>query len=369
MELQSPEVSSKNGESYPTGRTVPFPYDNPYPQQVELMDALLSSLKTGGKVFLLESPTGTGKSISLACSAMAWLRHEEKADLEAAEKEKEASPLSSACWLEDWVTPEEREQQHELAAVRQRARSTRDALTKELSVINGRVSSGNRERRENLVRSAVTAAKMRERNGRLKKVRRRKTSKIAKEVDYCIADYMSDSENDCNEWDSSDEESARMDNEGVSHLLDGACLDGSSTNHGKTALGGVIPGSGVRKIIYAARTHSQLSQFVGELKRSVKDVRVVALGSRKVLCGNKTEVNRPGRSEQAINDACLDLQKNKSSACPLLSSKEGLATLALHGLAQPSDIEDAAALGEASHSCAYYASRVSISHFNSMFNL
>ena len=53
-------------------------------------------------------------------------------------------------------------------------------------------------------------------------------------------------------------------------------------------IGSVQPGSGVRKIVYAARTHSQLSQFVGELRRTAwgADLRVVALGGRKLLCGN-----------------------------------------------------------------------------------
>ena len=39
-------------------------------------------------------------------------------------------------------------------------------------------------------------------------------------------------------------------------------------------------------MIFCSRTHSQLSQFVGELKRTsfARDLRVVALGGRKQLC-------------------------------------------------------------------------------------
>ena len=114
------------------------------------------------------------------------------------------------------------------------------------------------------------------------------------------------------------------------------------------------------------------------------DVRVVALGSRKMLCGN-TEVtgyNRT-RSEAFISEACLDMQKGvieknavitldeqssktidkKRSTCPLLSSKEAVATLAMHVLAKPSDIEDLAAMGYETKTCAYYASRVSYLYF------
>jgi len=159
-------------------------------------------------------------------------------------------------------------------------------------------------------------------------------------------------------------------------------------------VGGVKPGSGVRKIIYAARTHSQLSQFVSEVRRTKwgKSIRIVALGSRKLLCGNKEVLgikSNEGRglshkSEAKITEHCLDLQKgisstkantqdlnlnkrkrtsmNKSNVkgCPLLSSRDAVSALAVHMLAEPSDIEDLAQLGSASHSCSYYATRESL---------
>ncbi len=47
------------------------------------------------------------------------------------------------------------------------------------------------------------------------------------------------------------------------------------------------------------------------------------------------------------------------SGCPFMASRSAVSTLALHLLAQPSDIEDAGRLGAVSQTCAYYASRVS----------
>jgi chromosome transmission fidelity protein 1 len=351
--------SNASNRDYPTGRNVPFPYEHPYTQQTDLMDALLSSLNTTSKVMLLESPTGTGKSLSLACSAMAWLRYQEETDL-GYKSNKEQTPITTESddWLGDWVAPDEREQQHEEKVVRERAHAAREALLRELRVIRLKLVDKNniRERRGNLVRSAVTAAKLRQRQQRSNKKTKRNQEDVP--VDYCVTGYRSDQEDQHDRLDWDQENVAPVVNYSLLPLLDGAALDGSSAVHGKAAVGDVQPGSGVRKIVYAARTHSQLTQFVGELRRTAyADVRVVALGGRQVLCGN-TSVNRSGRSEQAINDMCLDLKKDKTSSCPLLTSTEAIAALGLHTLAQPSDIEDAAALGEASHACSYYASRV-----------
>ena len=146
---------------------------------------------------------------------------------------------------------------------------------------------------------------------------------------------------------------------------------------------------------------------MGELKRTAwgDTVRVVALGSRQLLCGNHS-LKKLHPTESSLTEACLDLKdgtssssssssssgttksaaagtvqtkkrslsgggvgggggtmthskSNKSGGCPLLESKEAVATLGLHLLTTPSDIEDAGRLGTASRTCAYYASRVS----------
>ena len=48
----------------------PFP---PYPIQIQFMTHLYESLEQG-KIGIFESPTGTGKSLSLACASLKWLR-------------------------------------------------------------------------------------------------------------------------------------------------------------------------------------------------------------------------------------------------------------------------------------------------------
>jgi Rad3-related DNA helicase len=100
-----------DASSFPTGRSVPFPYTEPYPQQLDLMDTILSALKqrqyqsqsqsltetpASAAVLMLESPTGTGKSLSLACAALSWLRHMETKDLLQKDDDKTNVTAASA---------------------------------------------------------------------------------------------------------------------------------------------------------------------------------------------------------------------------------------------------------------------------------
>lgn len=63
------------------------------------------------------------------------------------------------------------------------------------------------------------------------------------------------------------------------------------------------------QIYYCSRTHSQLTQFVNELRKTVyaEDVKCVSLGSRKNLCIN--EEVRKLKNINRINERCLDMQK------------------------------------------------------------
>ena len=331
------------------------------------MDTMLRCLKEKPRdqeqasVLLLESPTGTGKSLSLACAAMAWLRHVERWDLRDIASTIVEDSTTGVDWLDSWVSPELSHKEHVQRQVLQRAQASRKALERELTLLRSKL--GSRERRENMVRLAVTTARLAERrkHGKRRKILKASTSQPQ---DFCVEDYRSDGDT-CNDSDGDsipEDGTRRQAASETAELLNGTHLDGSRDAKGMNySVGSVHPGSGLRKIVYAARTHSQLSQFVGELRRTHwgQNVRVVALGGRQILCGNKELRRKVGKSESAISEACLDLQKDKMSGCPLKASREAVSVLALHMLAEPCDIEDAARLGEASHTCAYYATRVS----------
>ncbi|XP_067246043.1 ATP-dependent DNA helicase DDX11 isoform X2 [Chanodichthys erythropterus] len=91
----------------------PFPFQ-PYPIQESFMEALYTALDQG-KIGIFESPTGTGKSLSLICGALTWLRdYEEKKKQEAAKlldqpeecdavKENTNGHLSEPDWVSEFV--------------------------------------------------------------------------------------------------------------------------------------------------------------------------------------------------------------------------------------------------------------------------
>ncbi|KAL5323167.1 hypothetical protein ACEPPN_007695 [Leptodophora sp. 'Broadleaf-Isolate-01'] len=133
------------------------------------------------------------------------------------------------------------------------------------------------------------------------------------------------------------------------------------------------------KIFYCSRTHSQLTQFINELRRvhfppSIKDettkstdtedLKHLTLGSRKNLCINP-KVNKLA-SLTAINERCSELQQTstpKEHKCVFLPNKENqtlVNTFRDHSLATIRDIEDMGELGKQIGICPYYASRAAI---------
>ena len=141
------------------------------------------------------------------------------------------------------------------------------------------------------------------------------------------------------------------------------------------------------RIFYCSRTHSQLSQFAGELRRVAfpssipidtnsenKDdtseleehVKHLSLGSRKNLCINPKV--RALENSTAINERCLELQQSGVAAdkkCSYLPSKDDEALVLQfrdRTLATVKDIEDIGLVGKEIGICPYYASRSVIKH-------
>ncbi|KAJ8943643.1 hypothetical protein NQ318_005645 [Aromia moschata] len=129
------------------------------------------------------------------------------------------------------------------------------------------------------------------------------------------------------------------------------------------------------KIYICSRTHSQLSQFVGEIVKSPfgKNVRTASLASRQAFCINN-EVSKL-KNMTLINEKCLDMQKKSQSQ--LKSDKDGKVIKKQKGtichcpfykqtaidelrdsaLIEVQDVEDLVSSGKELKACPYYASR------------
>ncbi|XP_035521477.1 ATP-dependent DNA helicase DDX11 [Morone saxatilis] len=337
-----------------TGRAqFPFPYQ-PYNIQEQFMQALYSALDQG-KVGIFESPTGTGKSLSLICGALSWLTdYEEKRRQEAASllQEGEASlstaaaqstSTSSSSAEPDWITD----------FVQKKAE--RDLVSK---LKEEELKRKKREERLELIRNNVQLKYAMKRKSceddeafkllQLSKEEKTETQGDEEDADLVVAEYESDDESKtrsrfCAAEDDTDDE---------------------------------LVEEHVAKIYYCSRTHSQLAQFVHEVQKSPfsKDISLVTLGSRQNLCVND-EVRHLG-SIQRINDRCMEMQKNKhekqhqeegvkrkrgpaKSVCPY-NKASALQQMRDDVLGTVHDIEQLLKLGRETHSCPYYSTRLAV---------
>lgn len=137
------------------------------------------------------------------------------------------------------------------------------------------------------------------------------------------------------------------------------------------------------KVFYCSRTHSQLVQFVREIRRvklrpspwlddidaaagtnEHSCVKHLSLASRKNLCIHP-QVSTLG-SPVAINERCLELQQQgtpEEQKCSFLPNKNNVDLVndfRDHALAKIRDIEDLGALGKKIGICPYYATRATI---------
>lgn len=317
----------------------------PYEIQRQFMEAVYNCIEKG-KVGIFESPTGTGKSLSLICGSLTWLREYRR---------KLFDEAIAAIQLDDdepeWMV------EHAQEARRKEARQMRADLEARLQAVRDR---------ERKVRD-------RRADGEPPVKRRKQASdeKIGSDFDdkeFVLDDYESEVEKNGQDSINADysSETAKL-MEKVGMLRNGDQDRTAQEDHDEL------------KIFFCSRTHSQLSQFVGELQRvklppglppdlnettSTEPLKHLSLGSRKNLCINP-EVVKLG-NQTAINERCIELQQAKTPAdrkCSFLPSKasEGLLLdFRDHALAKIRDIEDLAAVGTELGICPYYASRPAI---------
>ncbi|KAF1848188.1 DNA repair helicase [Cucurbitaria berberidis CBS 394.84] len=322
------------------------PYE-PYEIQKEFMNAVYDCLEDG-KVGIFESPTGTGKSLSLICGSLTWLRHHKRRTFEEGFAIDAASSDEPA-----WII-EHAQKQRKQEALRRRQE------------LNDRIAK---------IKAKEKRTKARYENGEPSSKRRKVAPGEADgddgEAQFALDDYESDTESNKRAL------TGTFNDSGLSTETQ-ALMEKLGFAVGESRDEGEVPDE--TKIFFCSRTHSQLTQFANELGRVkippaitpeshvddsyeddlVEDVKHLTLGSRKNLCIN-SKVNRLG-SATAINERCLELQQSTSAEgrCPHMATKENellIAEFRDHALAKIRDIEDLGSLGKKLGVCPYYASR------------
>ncbi|RGP79008.1 chromosome transmission fidelity 1 [Fusarium longipes] len=310
------------------------PY-TPYDVQEEFMKAVYNVLETGnGQIGILESPTGTGKSLSLICASLTWLRNHKSNQFEASIQESADAYKDEPSWL-----------------VEQLLRRKREELVSRW------------EEREN--RLEILRLKEKAQEERAHKRRRVEDSLLSGSRSRVVEDEDA-------EW-LLDDPDDRYDTPQDS-------LSGLSKET-REVLANIGLG-GVRKLEEEddlVEEPIKLSQFITELRRpsfppslptslakqeeaKTEAVKLLPLSSRQRLCINPS-VSQLG-SVQAINDRCSELQQPKSGQkCPFVPKEDLISQTHQFRdsvLATLPDIEDLHQLGKSLAVCPYYASRTAL---------
>ncbi|KAG7911387.1 hypothetical protein KL906_000708 [Ogataea polymorpha] len=296
------------------------PY-TPYDVQVKLMEAIYDTLTGNYKVGIFESPTGTGKTLSIICSTMTWLRELKQRQNAIIDDDDDDEP--------EWVRQAYREK------------------------IVGRMVAEAREYERHLDELAKTQGKAIE-NKIKEKVPSRKQRKVIKEEDLVPEDYFED--------ETSEDRNTKMANE-IKQLL--AQVEGKPDTSDKASKINRCDS----KIFFSSRTHSQLSQFGQQLRlthfpsslESVEEkTKYLALGSRKQLCINEKVSSL--KDVQQINEACLELQRKKDggkgcSYMPRPETEDLTTQFRDLTFSEIRDIEELHEIGSHYRVCPYYSLR------------
>ena len=299
------------------------------------------------------SATGTGKSLSLICGSLTWLRNFEKDRVENLKqkineitKENERQDDSES---DDWIS----------ASFKKREKlAEKMELKKELDFLLQKIEKIKELRRSRQKIHQRDVQKVDADFDELFRDAKEIQDAVRKELNSMQCGFSSE-ENDCILDDYlSDEEKEDKD------LFD---LQEKPTDYSL-------------RIFYCSRTHSQLSQFVKEIQKTdfASDIRLISLASRSNMCINDSVLAL--KNSSLINERCLEMQKGKSktkkdpndppqnkrsrkqksdSSCPFYKSS-AIANLRDQSLLEVHDIEQIVGKGKQMSGCPYYASRKAV---------
>ncbi|XP_050438431.1 ATP-dependent DNA helicase DDX11 [Adelges cooleyi] len=329
----------------------PFPFE-PYQIQHDFMTNLYTAIENK-KLGIFESPTGTGKTLSIICGAVRWLYDNEERELRQLKMTLDSLAVKNGSKNagdkddddddddDDWITGQARlvKKQQQVYEI--------STMLKALEEFNYNIEQIKVEQRQKKDKSRLLAHRsiLNQKNGI--EIENEENGKFVldEESEFLLEEY-----DQCTSKDSVDE-----------------------TTDEKVEYEGV-------KIYFCSRTHSQLTQFVAEMKKSpYSATRIVSLASRQNYCINKTVKNL--KNITLMNERCLEMGKSKPSQkstkvstngevlkkkksepvckCPY-NDKEKIKYLAEEVTVDARDVEELVKRGEELQTCPYYASRESV---------
>ncbi|THD23124.1 Chromosome transmission fidelity protein 1 [Fasciola hepatica] len=276
-----------------------FPYPNPYHQQLSLMRTLYTAAENA-HCAVLESPTGTGKSLSLLTGSIRWLldhneRQMRRLDTLAAHVKR----LNET----DQKTPDDWILTYEQVRLQKR---TFVPEVEELAQLSVSLDEIHRLKATKSVQSlSLRKACF---DDQTKKVALGGIQVLSKQQDLSsdsVSDEPSTSQDE--EWFLTDFDLAES-----AHIEDEQQLEKPEDKNQPDPL---------IRIIYCSRTHSQLSQCLDELAKCstlCNEITALRLSSRTALCTNPKVYSLT--SGDMINEACLELSQYSKTNCPMRST-------------------------------------------------
>ncbi|ODV79712.1 ATP-dependent RNA helicase CHL1 [Suhomyces tanzawaensis NRRL Y-17324] len=296
----------------------------PYKIQEDLMDAIYDTIENNYKIGIFESPTGTGKTLSIICSSMTWLRNYKRKH-KYDEVKQDDSDEDEPQWVKNDYT----------SNILERSKSRIKDYEKYLDTLENE-----------LEQNVQTTHKLNA------KSKRPKIKSEYNDEDFLPKNYQ--------ESEDIQDENSRIQNE-INSLLGKINSDDVAVETEECPI----------RIFFTSRTHSQLNQFSHQLRltkfhSSFDDVtertKYLPFGSRKQLCINP-KVRNVSKNDSNINDACIDLQGSKEG-CEYLpkdySNSSLMTRLSDLSLTKIHDIEELGDLGQQTKVCPYYSIRKGI---------
>ncbi|KAF9984021.1 Fanconi anemia group J protein [Mortierella antarctica] len=315
------------------GVSIRFPFV-PYQSQQDMMSKIVEALQKKENA-LLESPTGSGKSLALLCGALAWLetekenrRKEWKVKTEALEKELAKQGVVESPYFSN---------DSNVGASTPAPALTTAAAGKEKSGCGPCQGSCSTDAQDTVKTDLPQPAL---------------TSPLEAKAVATAPGRQDESSEDDEDFEPQMKAERRAHREAVeiNYECETPGSDKTKVNQDEEGARQDYNSQTLPKIYFGTRTHKQITQLVKELKSNTGyRPEMVVLGSRNHYCINpalKKAVNK--------NDGCQDLLEDPFKGCLW---KHNVRELETTGLGRIWDMEDMIAYGKSKRACPYFASR------------